>query len=502
MVTTISKNFRVFNAKQAMRMLAEADASNIYLFIGRNKTWSDPSNPDTTVDSVDQFSYRIWDSILAVKKINVSDISYGVTRISWQSGSVYTPYNSSTAFYTSNYYVVNSNYDVYKCIDNNFGAASTIQPTGTPASTYVTPGDGYTWKYMYSIPAAEILKFVTTNYIPVKTLTVDDGSYQWDVQAAAANNSIGSIEVLTQGGSYLSHSGTALGGSVSTITLGVGASGSDGTYNNMGVYIVSGTGAGQVRKISGYVGSTKVATVTPNFSPAPNGTSSYLVSPYVDVQGDGSGFSAYTVVVGGKVTGVVPVTYGLNYTRATMSFGGSGSGATGRVNLGPVMGHGGDPVSELYASNLIIDVKLSGSESNTFFTQNAYRVIGIMVDPLIQANNAYAKASSYDMTDKLHLLNLVGTFTKDETVTGGTSGISANMVEMYTANTMRVTENTGSFTLGETITGGTSGATAKVNTVDAHPLKKSSGTILFVDNRTTVTRASDQLEDYKVVLKF
>jgi hypothetical protein len=54
---------------------------------------------------------------------------------------------------------------------------------------------------------------------------------------------------------------TAQAGAASTITLDTGASAVDDFYNNMAITIVSGTGAGQTRYISDYVGSTKVATV-------------------------------------------------------------------------------------------------------------------------------------------------------------------------------------------------------------------------------------------------
>lgn len=72
-------------------------------------------------------------------------------------------------------------------------------------------------------------------------------------------------------------SGTAQAGAVGSITLRAGASAADDEYNGMTVHIVSGAGAGQERKISDYVGATKVATVTVNFSPAPDNTSVYNV---------------------------------------------------------------------------------------------------------------------------------------------------------------------------------------------------------------------------------
>ena len=75
-------------------------------------------------------------------------------------------------------------------------------------------------------------------------------------------------------------SGTAQTGAARTITLRAGASAVDGAFVQMTVRIVSGTGAGQERRIGGYVGATKVATLAAaaaDFSPAPNATSVYDV---------------------------------------------------------------------------------------------------------------------------------------------------------------------------------------------------------------------------------
>ena len=90
-------------------------------------------------------------------------------------------------------------------------------------------------------------------------------------------------------------SGSAQAGSSTTITLKSTASAIDDIYNGMYVTITSGTGAGQVRIIEDYVGSTKVATVDVPFSPAPNNTSNYQittwttqsVNQYVNVQPQG-----------------------------------------------------------------------------------------------------------------------------------------------------------------------------------------------------------------------
>lgn len=75
-------------------------------------------------------------------------------------------------------------------------------------------------------------------------------------------------------------SGSAQAGTSTTITLKSTASATDDIYNGMYVTITSGTGAGQIRIIEDYVGSTKVATVTPAWTVTPNGTSNYSVTTW------------------------------------------------------------------------------------------------------------------------------------------------------------------------------------------------------------------------------
>lgn len=79
------------------------------------------------------------------------------------------------------------------------------------------------------------------------------------------------------------HRGTAQAGASSTITLATTASSTDDTYNNMDIVITSGTGSGQTRTITDYVGSTRVATVDEAWTTTPDDTSVYEVrGPAID----------------------------------------------------------------------------------------------------------------------------------------------------------------------------------------------------------------------------
>jgi hypothetical protein len=70
---------------------------------------------------------------------------------------------------------------------------------------------------------------------------------------------------------------TAQAGAAGTITLHSGAKAIDEFYNGCIIYLDGGTGSGQVRMIDDYVGSTKIASVTPDWSTTPDNTSTFQV---------------------------------------------------------------------------------------------------------------------------------------------------------------------------------------------------------------------------------
>jgi hypothetical protein len=65
-----------------------------------------------------------------------------------------------------NFYVLTEDFNVYKCLDNNNNAASTIQPTGTSTTPIITT-DGYVWKFMYNVPINLRNKFLLSDQMPV-----------------------------------------------------------------------------------------------------------------------------------------------------------------------------------------------------------------------------------------------------------------------------------------------------------------------------------------------
>lgn len=107
---------------------------------------------------------------------------------------------------------------------------------------------------------------------------VDSSQFEYYVVGTSGSQriSIDGVEMMNAANPVIF--GTATAGSGTTITLQSGASSVNGTYNTQYIYLKSGTGAGQQRLITGYVGGTLVATVSPAWTTNPDATSTYGVN--------------------------------------------------------------------------------------------------------------------------------------------------------------------------------------------------------------------------------
>jgi Bacteriophage T4, Gp8 len=204
-----SKYLDVFVAKQVKESVSEASSSNVYLTFGKSSGWANEAAPPQANTSVASFN-EIWKNMVGGKRIVGSNIRHAIPRFNWTANTIYTPYdhlidslelkNANTQFY-----VVTTDYNVYKCLSNNYGTMSTIQPNTTITTTHFQTSDGYIWKYMYTLTAEERLRFLTTSFVPVKTISASDGSIQWDVQAAAVPGAIHVINLTNVGSNYYSN---------------------------------------------------------------------------------------------------------------------------------------------------------------------------------------------------------------------------------------------------------------------------------------------------------
>lgn len=222
-MTAIRTNYmRIHLASQFLESLTEAELNNYYMFLGKVSDWSTEPVAEVPVSSFDNDDHIHWNDMIGGEKIPSSSVSHTVRRKDWVTGTVYVQYDDQdTALFSKDFYVLTDESNVYKCIDNNGGGASTIKPTGQ-ATTILNTADGYRWKFMYDISAPDATKFLIAAWMPVKFLAADNGSPQWDVQQAAVDGSFDRIQITNGGSGYTTATATINGdgtGATATVVL-------------------------------------------------------------------------------------------------------------------------------------------------------------------------------------------------------------------------------------------------------------------------------------------
>ena len=517
MAAIITDQFRILSAKNFVSAASSSDNS-YYVFVGLpnaseySATWD--TNPPAPKDNFsEENSY--WDTAIALKKISTENVKQIIRKITWSSGTTYDMYrhdisrtntakpSGATSLYASNYYVVNSDYRVYICLQNGTnpenpeGRPSLDEPTFTdlePRSAG-TSGDGYVWKYLYTIAPSDIIKFETSNFIPVPK--------DWatsDTNSAVRNNAStsGQLKIVT------------------ITNRGVGIGTANTTYTRVPI---KGDGIG-----------AEVTIVVNNNSKVES----------ITISNGGSGYTYGTVDL---VTGNVPA----GTTQPNFD-----------VIIPPKGGHGADIYRELGANRVALYARIENDTQNPdFITGNQISRVGVIENPLVFNSTSIL---TEDKASAVYALKLVGagystaTFTADALVTQ-TVGVASTAVgrvisydqntgvlkywqdrtlvgfnsdgtkdntPIYGYNMNRFTSSPGAG--GTTvIQGGSAGLSIDtnyngistsinsrtyyfgqnfINGVSNPEVQKYSGNIIHVDNRPSVTRSSSQKEDIKVILQF
>lgn len=145
-------------------------------FLGKTLQWEDDDNPPIPSSYI-SYENDVRNNIIQTKQIQINDVSLVIPRINWNSGEIYDMYDDTisvdnpstsgaTSLKDSRFYVITEDFNIYKCLFNNNGAASTVEPTGTSYNSFET-SDGYIWKFMTFIPLGLRNKFLTQSFVPI-----------------------------------------------------------------------------------------------------------------------------------------------------------------------------------------------------------------------------------------------------------------------------------------------------------------------------------------------
>lgn len=478
--------------------VAFTDETSYFVFVGGQSEYPTSDTP-LEVDS-EQTIRNAWNEMMFGKKASVVRM---VTKHVWTSNTVYTQYDDTVDLKEENFYVVTSTRDVFKCIYNNGGLASTVEPTkralklGRP----VREEDGYEWLYLYTIGISDYTKFVTNNYMPVLANTL--------IQSSAIDGAIFNVSIENNGQDYPGHSGNLLFNPVSSaIVLESGASTSNNYYKDCSISVTNDVGDTYVRKILTSNNSLQITTEAFPNNFLSNTGCSYVIGPTVTFESfTGSGAVAYSVVELGQISKIQMIDYGSDYRDANViitSGIGFGSGAEGRVIFSPYGGHGSNVYDELYVESLGVQCTFDlYGVSNSFISDVTYRTVGVLKNPTY-ANNLLYDSDTFNQISTINISGSIGTFNYGELVEGIGSS-SFGRFAYANSTVMRLTGVTGTFLAGEDIVGTESNARTTVGVggdISATDLKLYSGEILYVQNIQEVTRSVTNTEQVKLVISF
>jgi len=393
MASIVTSKFRVHNAQQFVESFSETSNTVMYLFVGKNTAFPDDNNPPTPVNSTANIEFTPWRDMFGAKRIQSTDVTHAIERYNWTSGTVYDAYDDQdTNLLDDDFYVLTEDYNVYKCLFNAGGTASTTKPTGVSTLQFTT-ADGYIWKYMYTVTTSNALKFLTNDYIPVQTLASDDGTDQWDVQAAAVNGGIHVIKVTAGGSGYATAPAVTITGD------GTGATANSTIVANVVTGVtVTNVGSGYTRATVSFASGAAAATA--------------IISPK-------GGHGADPVEeLGGK------------YVMINSRLDGSESNTISTANEFRQVGLVRDPL--LFGTS----TRATASSVRQTFRYTVANTGNYTLDEVVTSGSNTAFVVEWDATNSYLYTTkpLNNNFANGATITGGTSGTSRTIVGISTAS--------------------------------------------------------------------
>ena len=529
MSAIVTDQFRILNANNFVESVENTNNS-YYVFVGlanpsgagslvgygRSTDWN--SNTPSPTDS---FSYRshTGDTMMFGKKVSSANIRRIIRRVNWTSGNRYeiyrddysasnpSPLTAANRLYDANYYVLNSDFKVYVCIDNGstganpLGNVSQDEPTFTDLepSKAGNSGDGYVWKYLFTVSPSDIIKFDSTEFITVP----NNWSTSTDSQIRAVReNGDSNVNENQIKHVYIEKAGN--------------------NYAN---------GLGQE----------------------------------VDIIGDGTGAKARVDVVNGSITDVTVSAGGKGYTYGLVDLGTLNSNvtSTNQAKLIPIippgLGHGSDVYTELGTDRVIVYARFDDSTKD-FPIDTKFSQVGIVKNPtkvgtsVTYTDNTYSSLpavkfetvsgtpevgeeikqvlaispnigkvakgyiASYDVETKVmkyfrdRSLQFNRTTYDHTDYTGiSTSGRIYEFETGQNANNIEGTSSSFNGAISINFSGITTNpngnklinlGTNFVSGLSDSEINKGSGEIVYLDNRPVIVRNSRQKEDIKIILEF
>jgi hypothetical protein len=514
-----SIKFSYDNANRFVRDVISTSFDKIvkYVFIGNSNAYanSDTEIPELIDNVVEE--KKVWDTMFAAKKLSSNDVELAIPRNVWTANTVYKQFDdtvlledlfcNSLECNVSSMFVINSEGNVYKCLDNDNNSLSVTEPLGDYSSsngfisTINNSGDrSYLWKFMYNIKNGN--KFVTQDWIPVPSgiTSQEYGSSPINI----IDGSLASIVVTANGAGYVdSNIGVAdyiSGTNIITVANTI--------YTNVNMY-VDGTGILPKTYITALNPLTRQITLSVPVSS--NGSGEISLKTRAIVEGDGRNTELEVFLSNTSVQKISVPTIGSGYSRANVKIYGTGTGASARAILPPKYGHGYNPALELGAKSVIINTKfgeIDSTENNMISIDTAFRQYGVLSNPHLYGNTDPLSIYSANdvISQTLDLTLLPGSdFELNEIVFQGTQLSNSTFSGIVHAqdsdvNNVRLINTKGTPLVGSLLKGNL--VSRVVSSIKYPEFDPYSGDILYAQNISPINRYDGQAENVKLVLKF
>ena len=521
MSAIVTDQLRILNAKNFISEITSVNNS-YYTFVGLTNpeeyisSWDE--NPPAPKDNFDQENHN-WDTIIGLKKVDNNNVKFALKKNTWTSGINYDMYRHdinrdklsqpslATSLYSSNFYVVNRDFKVYVCLHNGTDPEN---PTGRPSldePTFIdleprsagSSGDGYIWKYMFTISPSDIIKFDTLDYIAVPTdwFTADEYS---SVRLNATNS--GQLKIST-----IKTRGVDVGSPNEIYVCDIVG---DGTGGEATIVVDNQSKVDSVTISNGGNGYTyaNIDLSSGNFPTSPTTPTFDVIIP----PKGGHGADIYRELGCTKV-----LIYSQIKNDATNPDFIVGN-RVARIGMiaNPENFNSSEPLEKNQASALYA-LKLTGVNASNDYINAIFQPNATITQTVSTGSTAVGRVVSYNKNtgvlkywqDRIshgfdsNLVNtdIVGIYGNDliqfsaTTGTGGSLNISGSNQDLKIDDTFsddKLVINNLSYYLGQTFTKG----------VSTPEVKKYSGDLVYVDNRPSITRSENQREDIKIVLQF
>lgn len=444
MPSLITKNFRVILARQVYNLLDVTSnyylpaekRSYVYAMVGKQLPWNSGTEIAPTPTQTDFQLNNYFKVGIVAKQITPDNASLIVPRIDWEANTVYNTYEAN-----SNFYVVNSKDQVFKCLANNSGTLSTDEPELTLSTTsleepYIETADDYKWKYLYTFNSLQKQKFLSEEWMPV--------TFNKFVRAAAVPGSIDIVTITNSGNSYV-----------------------NGPTQN--VITITGDGTGAILKAN--VSNNKVQNII--------------------IQNRGQNYTFANLVFGG--TGIAGT--GANATVSIAPPDGHGYDPIFELGATSIMfnvdfdgtENNLSPTGNEFREVALIQNPLLYNTSNVA-TASIYTLYKkIRVSP---------GTGDYGYDETVYQSNNFEDPLGDSTFTGDVIKFDSVTNDLYVNNFK------GTLQSNQPIRGFQSGAARVVNTVTEPTLDLYSGKILYISDKLPITRDDDQTDRIRFILSF